>query len=156
VATTSVSKKASATAAPAPAEPVVSDGVVSAQGYTPIVITKTETNKFTTIATNSGGAAPVDVGIVVDQNGNTGNTFVPNVPVIETESTSYYNKTYQNTIKKYINGTIVEVAQQQPDVISIVYEESSDSTGPVILIVACVLIAVTFLVLLARFVMRKA
>jgi len=98
----------------------------------------------------------VDVGIIVDQNGNTGNTFVPNVPVIETESTSYYNKTYQNTIKKYINGTIVEVAQQQPDVISIVYEESSDSTGPVILIVACVLIAVTFLVLLARFVMRKA
>lgn len=50
VATSVVSNTASATAPPPPPEPVVSDGVVSATGYTPIIITRTETNKFTTVA----------------------------------------------------------------------------------------------------------
>jgi len=90
VATTVVSKSAPANAAPPRPEPVVSDGVVSASGYSPIVITKTETNKFTTTA--SGGASPVDVGIVVQPGSQ--DSFVPNVPVIETQSTSYFNKTY--------------------------------------------------------------
>jgi uncharacterized protein YcgI (DUF1989 family) len=62
VATTQVSATASATAPPPAPQPVVSDGIVSAKGYTPIVITKTETNKFTTVA-GSGNQA-VDVGIV--------------------------------------------------------------------------------------------
>jgi len=93
VATTVVSKKAPATAAPAKAESVVSDGVVAAAGYSPIVITKTETNKFTTTA---GGATAESVGIIVQPGSQ--DSFVPNVPVIETQSTSYFNKTYQNSI----------------------------------------------------------
>ena len=34
---------------------VVMDGIVTAPGYKPIIITQTETNKFTTV---SGGPAP--------------------------------------------------------------------------------------------------
>lgn len=156
VATTSVSSKASATAAPPPPEPVVSDGVVSAKGYTPIVITKTETNKFTTIPSASGDSAAVDVGIVVAQNGNTGTTFVPNVPIVENESTSYYNTTQTNTIKRYINGTVVEIPiEQPPQVVSIVYEESSGS-GSTILIGAGVVVAAILIGMVGRYAYRKS
>jgi hypothetical protein len=45
-----VQKSAPASETPPAPEPVVSDGVVSAVGYKPIVITKTETNKFVAAA----------------------------------------------------------------------------------------------------------
>ena len=70
VATTVVSKAQPASAPPPPPEPVVSDGIVAAKGYTPIVITKTETNKFTAAAIEASGGQPaVDVGIIINQGG---------------------------------------------------------------------------------------
>jgi hypothetical protein len=69
VATTTVSATSAATAASPAPEPVVSDGIVSAKGYSPIIITKTETNKYSVA---SGGSTAKDVGIVIQNPPNSG------------------------------------------------------------------------------------
>lgn len=54
------------------------------------------------------------------------------MPIVEQDTTTYQTTTVQNTIiANNTSGT--PVRSQQPEVVSIVYQDSSDSTGSIIL-----------------------
>lgn len=60
---------------------IISDGVVTAAGYEPVVITPTETNADSAAATNHAD-------------------YTPDVPIYQEESTTYDNVTIENEIER--------------------------------------------------------